>query len=428
MAETLTSRERALNHEDGVTIADMLARIADAMEGKQHTVIYGFHYNGNEADPDASVSYLEDAVGLTPLAVNLNTGICEYGSWKHAFFMPKPCMLKFSGIVDYYLNPNDYTLKEDGSASDNANIDYAGNCMMEFPQIWWKIVPDIGDSSSFSFYCSNTQIDSSYHAWNCFDKNNIIKDHFYVSAYQGCEDGSNRLRSISGKLHSKNKNASAIMTLAEACGPGWQIDTWADRLLLWMLCILVTKSTASQEKLGLGHTTDSVIESNMLTSGTMDKKGLFFGNSNSGTGGDGVKVFGIENYWGDQWRWTAGLFNDNGTLKYKLTQGTADGTTVNDYNADASGYLTAGVAAPSGTSGGYISKVEATSSGVYPVVASGSQSTYMCDGLWFTNDQLNFSMLGGYMDRGRLCGVSYFSLDIHPSGSNWNRGSGVSYR
>ena len=166
MAETLTARERAFNHEDGVTIADMLARIADAMEGKQHTVIYGFHYNGNEADPDASVSYLEDAVGLTPLAVNLNTGICEYGSWKHAFFMPKPCMLKFSGVVDYYLNPNDYTLKDDGSASDNANIDYAGNCMMEFPQIWWKIVPDSGDSSSFSFYCSNTQIDSSYHAWN----------------------------------------------------------------------------------------------------------------------------------------------------------------------------------------------------------------------------------------------------------------------
>lgn len=38
MAETLTARERAFNHEDGVTIADMLARIADAMEGKQPEV------------------------------------------------------------------------------------------------------------------------------------------------------------------------------------------------------------------------------------------------------------------------------------------------------------------------------------------------------------------------------------------------------
>ena len=160
----------------------------------------------------------------------------------------------------------------------------------------------------------------------------------------------------------------------------------------------------------------------------MDKKGLFFGNSNSGTGGDGVKVFGIENYWGDQWRWTAGLFNDNGTLKYKLTQGTADGTTVNDYNADASGYLTAGVAAPSGTSGGYINKVEATSSGVYPVVASGSQSTYMCDGLWFNNSQLNFSLFGGALADGRQCGVSFFNLSYLPSGTSWSRGSGVSYR
>ena len=108
--------------------------------------------------------------------------------------------------------------------------------------------------------------------------------------------------------------------------------------------------------------------------------------------------------------------------------GTATGTAVNDYNVDASGYLTAGVAAPTGTSGGFISKVEATSSGAYPVVASGSQSTYMCDGLWFNNSQLNFSLFGGDLHADRLCGVSYVSLSDPPSGANWRRGSGVSYR
>lgn len=42
-------------------------------------------------------------------------------------------MLKSNGTVDYYLNPNDYSKKEDGiTNSDVANALYDGNTMAQY--------------------------------------------------------------------------------------------------------------------------------------------------------------------------------------------------------------------------------------------------------------------------------------------------------
>jgi hypothetical protein len=48
----------------------------------------------------------------------------DYGSWANAFFMPKPCMVKFDGTRDYYLDPDDYKKKVNGLASDVDNLNY----------------------------------------------------------------------------------------------------------------------------------------------------------------------------------------------------------------------------------------------------------------------------------------------------------------
>ena len=74
------------------------------------------------------MTYLEDAREMFPASMRSTT--FDYGSWKNAFFMPKPCMLKSNGKVDYYLDPNDYTKKLNGTASDISNPNYDGNAMM----------------------------------------------------------------------------------------------------------------------------------------------------------------------------------------------------------------------------------------------------------------------------------------------------------
>ena len=124
--------------ETGQAVKDAILQVADAIRGDKG-VVYGFHVNGNESNPAAMVTYLKDAVGMTPAKMNYTADCFDYGSWQDAFFMPRPCMLKYDGTVDYYLDPDDYSKKEDGTASDVANTSYGGNAMMEWGQNGKKI-------------------------------------------------------------------------------------------------------------------------------------------------------------------------------------------------------------------------------------------------------------------------------------------------
>ena len=150
-------------------------------------------------------------------------------------------------------------------------------------------------------------------------------------------------------------------------------EVLADRLLLQDLLVMMARSTECQTAFGYGRCKSS--NSNAIAPGTMNTKGMFWG-SNDQT--SGVKVFGMENVWGNLWRRTAGWINANGTQKVKLTRGTHDGSTVTDYNTDGNGYKTIANATPAGSSGGYISSMKTEAFGRLPVTASGSSSSNGC--------------------------------------------------
>ena len=157
-------------------------------------------------------------------------------------------------------------------------------------------------------------------------------------------------------------------------------------------------------------------ESLLLQTGTMNTKGLFWGES---TGKSGVKVFGMENFWGNQWRRTAGLMLANGITKAKL---------IPPYNTDGSGYKTISSVAPSGTSGGFIKDIIFTKDGFAPSAASGSESTYYCDGLWYNNEITAFALFGGTLNTGRHCGSLFVNLANAPSFAHWLVGASSSYK
>ena len=52
--------------------------------------------------------------------------------------MPKPCMLKFDGTIESYLDPNDYSKTTDGEDAGNNTSNTTSNAMMEFPIMWVK--------------------------------------------------------------------------------------------------------------------------------------------------------------------------------------------------------------------------------------------------------------------------------------------------
>ena len=382
--------------------------------------VYGFHIDSADSNPSTRVRYLLDAVGMTPAKMNFTAGTFDYGSWADAFFMPRPCMLKYDGTVDYYLNENDYTKKADGTESDIANADYGGNAMMEWGDgtnlIWWKIVPDKGNDKSASIYIANYKADDDFVCYNHIDKDGNVKSHFYTAIYNGSLDSSNRLRSISGQTVMKSKNATQEMSYANANGSGWDIETYVDRMLISFLLILISKSTNSQACFGEGMSQNAWEESLLLQTGTMNTKGLFWGES---TGKSGVKVFGMENFWGNQWRRTAGLMLANGITKARLTP---------PYNTDGSWYKTISGVAPSGTSGGYIKDMLYTALGMFPASITGSSSTYYPDGCWFNITIIAFALFGGTLTRGRLCGAFCVSLTDVAGFAWWDIGASLSYK
>ena len=411
-----------------MTTADnnLQAQIDELMGRK----VFGIHINGALSDPDSMVTYLEDAVGMTPAHMDFANDVFDYGSWENAFFVPKPCMLKYDGTVDYYLDPNDYTKKIDGTASDVSDDTYAGNAMMEWPKIWLKMVPDT-DPKSASVYISNYKADDDFHCWSNINSKGAEVDHFYTPIYNG-SIVSSKLRSISGKAYSalcQNKTAQQEIDLAHANNPStdilWETELYADIQLIQWLLVLISKSLDSASKFGEGRRGQASAASSMLGTGTMDSKGLFWG---SNTTTYGVKVFGMENFWGNQWRRYEGHVMVNGVQKIKLTYGQEDGSSTNGYNTTGNGYLTADETAPSGTSGGYLSQMLFTNKGSVPQVANGSSTTYFCDGLWFNNSDTRVALRGGYANYGAAVGLFCCYLSYTASYAYWNIGASVSYK
>lgn len=391
---------------EGVTAHDKSgAPIVGTMIKK---TIYGIHINPNESDPYLAVTYLEDAVGMTP--AKMGTSTFDYGSWENAFFMPKPCMLKSNGTVDYYLDPNDFTKKEDGTQSDVKNSSYYGNAMMEFPLIYYKF-EQVGDSSSGegNIYIANYQVDSDYKCYSNYDCDGNIILHFYMAIYNGT--GTTKLRSLSGVTASStngcgNTNGQQEVDRATANNTRsgkveWYTDVWCDRVLITALLYLIGKSLDLQSTFGNGFVYGDVVRANSYITGTHDTKGLFYGNTGSISDTSNlqtaVKVFGIENFWGYKSRRTAGLITlyYNYDFKYKMTYSTVDGSTTTGYNSNGSGYNIATTGLSSGK-GGYVTRMQFGNYGLLAVpnsIGAGTSNTHYCD-CWYVYSN-NYSCCGG---------------------------------
>lgn len=409
---------------------------AQYMSGKK-PIIYGFHINPNDPNSYTAVTYLADAVGKTPAA--MGSTAFSYGDWANAFFMPRPCMLKYDGTVDYYLNPNDYSQKADGTPSDYNNLAYGGNAMMEFPLIWYKFVQGTESGEGY-FYCSNRKVDDSYKCFSNMDCDGNIIEHFYMPIYNGCTyDG--KMRSISGlrlspwsttaysssstyavgsKVNYQGKmwKCTTAVEAAEAFDPvkweqfafngnttgteeitqatannttakvEWYTNVLCDRQLINALLVLISKSLDTQGSFGRGIDDGAQTAKESYVTGSLNDKGLFYGSIANGS--TAVKVFGMENWWACVWHRTAGLIGAaNNIYKYKMTYSTADGSTANGYNTDGTGYLSIG---NKPATNNYIKKMQYGLWGCLPI-ETGSYSTQFFRDYWY--DGTGYAHFGG---------------------------------
>lgn len=400
-------------------------RLKTALDGN----LFGFHVDSTEADPSACVTYLAGAVGFTPAHMDFANDRFDWGSWQNAFFLPRPCMLKYDGTVDYYLDPNDYSKRADGTPSDVADETYGGNAMMEWgrggKKIWYRIIPD-EDPTSASVFIADTKIDDGFRAWSFINNHGVMTEHFYTPIYNGSIDGEGRLRSLSGQSRtslSQSTTAQEQIAAAELNNPGddklWYTEVFADITLINLLLILMGKSLNTQAVYGNGHIRQANDAASMLGTGTMDDKGMFWGSTNDDYG---VKVFGMENRWGNQYIRYAGHVLVSNAHRYKMTRGTEDGSSAADYNFTGDGYL-AGIKGPMGN--GFLTQMNFNVDCLLEKEVGGTAGTYWCD-QYQQNPNTRYARYGGSCSQDEMAGAFCESIHLTSSYIGWASGASLS--
>lgn len=374
---------------------------------------YGFRRSKNNSSPAGRIEYLFDAAEKKPASMGLNTGVFDFGDWEDFVYkVARPVMLKTNGTVDYELDPNNQTLRKDnGLSSDVTNTNYNGNAMVEFFGFKW--VKRYEDASYEYVIFSDVQFDEDYHAYAHTGADGKVKNAFYWGMFKGTNVGS-KLRSIGTGSVMVNQTRNTEVTYAMGNGDqyytiyksGW--DYIAD------LLTLISKSDNSQAVFGSGRSASG--NNAAISVGSLKDKGPFWGSSN---GTSDVKVFWIEGFWGNVLEGMAGMIlAGSAGIKVKMTP---------PYNFDGKDYEATNIV-PSGTSGGYVNLASVSDKyGYVPKVASGSETTYMCDCLWFNNSHTDYALVGGAWHHAGLCGSRCVALDDLASATNATLGSRLSY-
>ena len=389
-------------------------------------VVYEFIINPNDSNPATSVSYAGENAEFKPAFMDYTKGEFNYGSWKDAFFIGlfRPCMLNIDGTVKHYLNPNDFSVQADGvTPSDVANTAQAANAMVEVGQIWIK-EENIGGRIHISI--ANEKISNDYDCYTHLRKDGTYNEYYYRAIYDG-SNISNKIRSLSGQAICKNVAGNTQISYAQANGTGWNVDEWNFRRLINYLLVLMGKSLDTQTVFGTGrYSGGSQNNNNQIKTGTMDSRGMFYGDNANG----GVKVFYMENWWGNIWKITNGIIQKAGKMLYKMCEGTHDGSSTVNYNSDGTGYIDSGV-----TNTGTITQQHLRNMTLVPHLglvptntAGGSTSTYYCDSWWSNSSVVGFARFGSYPLNGLSVGAFAFDVYNAVSNSDWSYGVALSYK
>lgn len=321
---------------------------------------YGVKIEIGNSSPDGAVTYIEGAEGMSP----------GWDNWKdnEIFKDIRPCVLK-DGVVQYYLQRDDYTKKEDGNPSTLNSIT-AGDVMVEIPKLGYKITTD----GTYHYISVTKTPNKEGYCYLAHSKNRPGDcDYIYIGAYLGLNAGTEEGSIIKYKLYSiTNSSPTTSETLtnfrayATNKGDGYELFSFYPLTLLQCLFLLIYKNIDSQTALGRGYADGPGI----LDTGAMNSKTFCYGSTSYG---NNVKFLGIEDFWGNCFYWVDGIYNNSSRqlcTYYKNFTNTDNGTSP-DYTLDA------GV---SSNTSGHISNIVGTNNGGFILNSgSGSSSTYYCD-------------------------------------------------
>ena len=352
---------------------------------------FGVSIDMTNSNPLTSVTYTDDAIGMT-------AGSAAWDS-QPIFKDIKPCMLR-NGVVQYYLNPLNFTQKADGTAADITSGN-DGDVMIEFPKTGFQIITN-GNILTIKITDDPTKSGFRYYAHSRVAEND--RNTLYIGAYKGWFDGSNRLRSLSAKTPSVSQTIGTFRTRAQANGAGYDQFTFFPMTLIQCLFLIRFKNLNSQTALGQGHTGGTAA----VNTGGTNANGMFHGTTSTT---QQVKCFGLEDLWGNVFDWIDGLFSD--ASRNILTA-------FRNFNDTGTGYTNQGQGATVNI-GNWLSRPQGTTErGFIAREVNGSSTTFFADYASLAAGCL--PIFGGNWNDGADAGV--FRLNVYDSASNVHMGLG----
>ncbi|HCI58954.1 MAG TPA: hypothetical protein DFH96_09235, partial [Bacteroidetes bacterium] len=268
-------------------ISSLSERIDDALTVSSNN-IYGVKIDTTNSNPDTAVEYTDDAAGFIPMRGN--NGDFDWGSWELPFkaLGIRPCLFK-EGNVNYYLDPDDFTSKIDGTPADiTSGLD--GDIMIEIPQLYWKF-----SQSGTDRYIQVSRVQRDGFVCLAHMRGSSKVPAIYIGAYKGSVING-ALRSLSGKSPANNQTHATFRGYAHLNGDGYEQFTFYQMTLLQILFTIFFKSLNGQTALGRGR----VDTTSRANTGARNADGMFWGSTD---GTKQIKFCGIEDFWGNQYDW-----------------------------------------------------------------------------------------------------------------------------
>lgn len=249
--------------------------------------IYGVDILRFTSNPTNRINYIDDAVDSIP--ARGNEGNFLYGSWENRFPFNRirPCLMD-NGVVNGYLNKNNFNYFEDGTIADITN-GTKGDVMIEIPTVYYKFERKSPTKDLLVRY-SDTKHDDTWVAYAHTDANGVVKDNIYISAYEA--SGSDTIiYSLSGQSPMTAKSADNLRLYGKNRGNGYSIIGHHQITLLQILFLVMFKSNDTYNVLGSGIQTGG-----KQNTGSANDKGMFYGVSDDKTS---IKFMGIEDFYGN---------------------------------------------------------------------------------------------------------------------------------
>lgn len=388
--------------------------------------VYGFIEHNGILSASSRIEYIGVNKDYNPISVTMGGGY-SLNSWAEFPLLKanKPYMVRSDGSPDYRLQENDYTKKEDGTASDVASTTYDGGAFSWLMKIYKKEYM-AGDDRYVLFRFEKAD---GFEPVGFLDPDNKELEGVWLPMFYG-SIVSDKMRSISGVQPCYNNNCAAEKAAIDAFGDrakflgGPIVETIID------LLIMFAKTADLQVAYGFGNMSgyDASLEPTYgVKQNAVVGGGQFYGTSD---GKSLNKIFHsvVLGSW-QQWMRDPYEVVVNGRVKvsknyaYDVTGATYSDTGIvvpNNMEWDTNGNA---LAYPS-----YYKTVPGYGAVPALEMKGGSSATGGCDGLWRHDPTKTFTAVArrfGHCANGRPGGPRARDWSGTAASAYWNAGAAV---